>query len=307
MDLPNIIPGPAVLQHNGGSFYSKDGFRLGYKRDTWDATSDIAGPIDKRMLRDMFTISWTPDGQIANIAKYFPYGPADVGKTIFKSAPDDTVVIWTKGGKKHIWQKGAVTKCPELRLVPSDTLFGDMEITVIGKAATLPTDAAYFKQAVAASAFVDATFDETLIKSGVFSAAWGGAPYASMGALSGFIMGIDIGVEQINCDLGIADIHLASLVGRARFVPSNLTEADFDSLMSFQGASVVLPGQSIAKAGKDLVIASDAFSATLFKAGPIGMTQMFKRGSHIHDAVEFGAKRTWTAGAANPLFSFSIL
>ncbi|ODU24768.1 MAG: hypothetical protein ABS95_01490 [Verrucomicrobia bacterium SCN 57-15] len=305
LPLPSIISEPSVLVYNGNSFYSKDGFKLNYKRDTFKVVSDMAGELDERLLRDSVEISWNPAGQITAINKFIPFTVADIGKSIFKLA-DNSVVIWTKSGKKHTWQRGAITKMPQLRLQPSDTLFGDMTITCIGKAATQPTDPAYFK-AITSVPFADATFDETAILTAIYSAAWGAAPYAAMGAMNGFQIDIGMTTSTITCDLGIADITLSSLSAGARFAPSNLSEADMDALFDFQDAGAVLPGQSITKKDRDLVISSDVFSATIYKAGPKGYAQMFASGKQMHDAIEWGSRRTWAVGVADPLFALSVL
>ena len=306
---PSIIPGPAVIKHSGFTFYSKDGFRLNHNIESFPIVSDMVGQADTRKLKDLTTISWTPDGQVKSLAKYFPHALADIGKSIFgKATGSDAVEIWTQNGQKHTWHRGAVWKSPQLRLKPSDTLFGDMEIVCIGKAATQRTDAAYFKT-LAATAFADTTYDETSIMTAQYSAAWGAAaPYDAMGSLGGFEIDIEYEMSQIDSvDFGVAEITLDSIIARARFIPNSLTEAQLDTLIGFQGADAIGIGESFAKAGNDLVIASDVFSATIHKAGPAGYASMFARGKHRHDAVEWFSKRTWTNGVGNPLWTFAIL
>lgn len=306
--LPTIIQGPAVLIHNGASFYSEAGFDDSYEPETWKVRTDAAGEIDERFASDRRKFSWTPDGQMKDLTKYFPHAVTDIGKSMFgKAAPDDSVVIHTIDGRKITYPRGVVTKSPILRLGPKSTLFGQMEITCIGKAATQRTAADYWKT-VTALAFADATFDETKISSAIYSAAFGLAPYDAMGALDGFEVEIQYEIDTMKAiDVGIANLVLKGMTGMARFKPDNLTEAQIDTLLGRQGVGALQPGESLAKSNTNLVIASDVFSATLFKAGPKSIKGKYATGVHLHDTLEFTSKRTWTAGAANPLFVFTVL
>jgi hypothetical protein len=306
--LPTIIQGPAVLQWKGHSYYSDAGFTLSYRRNTFPIQSNMHGKIDERLQSDLVTISWQPDGQLLSINKYFPYGVAHVGGSIFGVASGgDAVVIHTKAGKKYTWSRGALTKCPTLNLNPTMKIFGGMEITCIGKAATQRTGADYWK-AVADEAFADTTFDDTSIKTAIYTAAYGSTPYDAIGSIGGFELEIGLDIAEIPAvDVGIAQLVLRSLNGRARFAPSNLTEAQVDTLMAMQGSGALEPGQSVSKSDTDLVIASDVFSATLHKAGPTGYSMVYATEKHQHDGIEFVGKRTWTTGAADPLWTFTIL
>lgn len=306
--LPTIIAGPCILQWNSFSYYFSAGLKVDYKRKTFQVQSNMHGVIDDRLESDTVTISGTPDGQVKSITKYFPYAVTDVGKSIFGiAAGGDTVVVWTKFGQKYTWSRGAMTKCPPLRLSPVQTLFGTVEFTCIGKAATQRTAADFWKT-TAATAFADATFDETTIKTAIYTATYGAAPYDSIGSAGGFELTIDLDVVQIPAvDVGIAALQLRSIMGKAKFAPSNLTEAQVDTLMAMQGAGALQPGESVAKSNTDLVIASDAFTATLFKAGPTGYSMVYDTTKHQHEGIEFSSKRTWTAGAANPLWSMTVL
>lgn len=308
--LPTIIQGPAIVIFNSQSFYFRDGLKRSIKRETFDVSTDAHGVIDKRVKSAQVELTGTPDGQLisnAVLAKYFPYAVGDVGKSIF-GASDKSLVIHTLAGQTITYARAAITKLPVLRLKPTDTVFGDMAWTCLGKSATQPTEAGYFS-ALASAAFADATFNADAIRTARYQAAWGAdAPYDVMGAKEGFELEIAIETSPITVDdFGVVDMILKSITGLARFAPTNLTEAEVDDLLAIQDADAVLPGQSLAKANKDLVIAADGvFSATLHKCGPMDMDSQFQTGEHRHGQLQFQAKRTWTSGSANALWTFDV-
>ncbi|HEX7860829.1 MAG TPA: hypothetical protein VF773_10910 [Verrucomicrobiae bacterium] len=306
--LPTFIQEPAIVKWNGHSYFSEEGIRLDYKRNTFPIASNMHGKIDERFESDITTITFQPDGQLLAINKYFPFGVSHVGGSIFGvAAGGDSVVIHTKSGKTYTWHRGAMTKCPKLNLNPTMKIFGPVEFSCIGKGATLRTAADYWKTA-AAAAFADTTFDDASIKTAIYTAAYGGAPYNAIGAINGFELEIALDIAQMkNVDTGIGDLILRSINGSARFAPNNLTEEQVDTLMALQGASALQPGESVSKSNTDLVIASDAFTATLHKAGPTGYATVYEIAKHKHEGIEFVGKRTWTTGVANPLWTFAIL
>lgn len=307
--LPSIIQGPAIVIFNGQSYYFKGGIKRSVKRATFDVESDAAGFSDRRLKSTMVEISGTPAGQLttdAAFGKLFPYAVTDIGKSVFGNA-DAPLVIHTKAGQTITYARAALTKLPGLRLKPTDTLFGDITFTCLGKSTVQPTAAGSFN-AVASSAFTDATFDGDTIKTARYQAAWGAAPYDVMGSKEGFEIDIAMDLQPIEVDdFGVVDMVLKSLVATAKFAPSNLTEDQVNTLLATQDADVVLPGQSLAKAGRDLVISSDVFAATLYKAGPVDADSSFDVGQHRHGDITWVSRRSWTAGTANPLWLFDVL
>lgn len=307
---PTIIQGPAIVIFKGLSYYFKGGLKRSIKRSTFDVESDAHGKVDTRLKDSMVELSGTPAGQITtdvNLAKMFPYTLADIGKSIFGSS-DSSLVIHTLDGNTITYARGAISRLPLLRLKPTDTLFGDITFTCLGERAVQPTAAGYFST-LASAAFSDATFDGDTIKTARYQAAWGvSAPYDVMGSKDGFEfeLGLDLVPVSVD-DFGVVDMTLKSISGMARFAPASLTEAQVDTLLALQDTDAVLPGQSVAKGNKDLVISSDVFSATLHKCGPVEMESTFTVGDHRHGTIAFAARRTWTSGAANPLWTFDVL
>ncbi len=323
MLLPIVIVSPAILQWNGYSYYTKVGIKSEFKRETFKIESDTDGTIDERMKHQITEVSFQPVGMIklgadTSLSAFFPYPISRIGQSIFGPAgARQQLVIATKfGGANNAgltitFPNAAISKLPPLRLRPTDTLFGDMTFTCIGDATIQPnTNAAWLT--LANAAFADNNFDETAIVTDIYSAAYGNAPYNAMASMAGFE--IDIAMETANIeadDYGIADIILKSLTAAVKFAPSNLTEAQIQALLAAQGASYVYPGQSLSKANTNLVITGSGngartLTATIYNAGPKEAGFMYNVDKHRLDAIGFTSKRTWTAGVANPLWSFAV-
>jgi hypothetical protein len=313
-NLPTIIVGPAIVTWNGYSYYSRGGIKAEYQRETFNIETDFDGKIDERMKSQKTEVSFQPAGMLssAGLAAMFPYGVSAIGKSIFGSADLPLVIVTKFGGASNLGQtitypRAAMSKLPQLRLKPSDTLFGDVTFTCLGDPTVVPTGASAW-QTIASATFADTTFDETQIVTDIYSAAYGSSPYATMGSMAGFEIDIVAGVNTITADeYGIVDMILKELTATARFAPSNLTEAQLYTLLNNQGSGYIFPGVSLAKSNTDLVIAGSGngaktLTATIKNAGPKQAGFMYSTDKHRLDTVEFTSKRTWTTGAANPLF-----
>lgn len=244
----------------------------------------------------------------ANFSPIYRHSFDTVGKSIFGTSATP-LYIWTVDGRYITYHRAGLLSMPNLVLRPSAPLIsGDMTFRAIGIAATQQTDTA-FQHTRASLGFTDTTFDETKIITDAYSAAFGTSPYDAMGALDGFEIDIKVDTTDIDTDdFGLVDTIVKSLSATAKFKPSNLTEAQVDTLLNYQGASVIQPGKSFSTAGTDLVITgvSGVLVATLYDAGPHQNAQTYKTGTHVHEAIEFTTRRTWTAGVAQPLWAFTV-
>lgn len=316
--LPTILVSPAIVTWNGYSYYFKNGLKAEFKRETFKVNSDLAGQFDERMKSQMTVVSGQPVGALssASLAACFPYPVSLVGGSIF-GATDLPLVIVTKfGGASNAGQtitypRAALTKFPPLRLKPTDTLFGDLEFTCMGDPTAQPNTSTAW-ETIASAAFTDSTFDETQIITDTYTAAYGSAPFNSIGSMAGFEIDITMAINQITADdFGIVDMTLKELTATAKFAPSNLTQAQVATLLNYQGSGYVFPGQSLSKSNTDLVITGSGngahvMTATIKNAGPKQASFMYDAAKHRFDAVEFTSKRTWTTGTANALWTLTV-
>ena len=304
----NYIAGPAIITYDGVTFFSKGDIAVKNTRETFDVNASMHGLIDKREKSISAEVSFTPVGEVENLIKYFPYTVASIGASIFP-ATDLPLVIQTLAGTKFTYARAALIKMPTLKLAATDTFFGDMTFLCLRKSAVDPVTADAFLK-VETVALSDATFDETKITSPGYVAAYGLTPYNVIEAHYGFSVEIGMDIIRNYVDrYGCVGARLKSLFASAKFTPIGMTEAAFATLLALDGASAVIPGQSVAKAGTDLVITGGAtplaISITIHKAGIVNAGLAFGEAPRLGE-LEFVSKRTWTTGVANPLYTFAV-
>jgi len=164
---------------------------------------------------------------------------------------------------------------------------------------------------LADAAFADTSFDETKIVTDTYSAAFGSAPFNSIGSMAGFEIDIAMATDTILADdYGMVDLILKSLTATAKFAPSNLTEAQVRTLLAAQDTGYVFPGQSSPNQNRSRHRGSGnnglTLTVTVKNAGPKQAAFMYDTSKHRFDAVEFTSKRTWTTGVANALFTLAV-
>lgn len=304
---PTIIQGPAIATFQGVAIYFRESITVTPQVQTFMVGTDFHGDIDERLQSLSYQITGTPCGAVNEDQLNMLLAEPTVGASIFATG-NDSLVIHSLAGDKFTWHRVGITAIPQLRLRPTETLLGPVTWTAIGKAATQPTDAAYFRT-LASQSFADTSFDESEILTARYQAAYGAStPYDAMSSLNGFTVDFTLGTTPINADdFGIVDIIASSVMAKASFAPANLTQAQVDTLCRLQNTGAMLPGESFAKEGNTLVIASDVFQITLSKCGPKMGGQKFAVGSHRHDVIEWATKRTWTAGVKNALWTAEVL
>lgn len=312
--LPTIIRGPAIVQFGSYSFYTAGDIRRRVTRTTVPTATDFHGRIDETLASTMIDLEFTPAGELESLVKYFPFGPSNLVATssIGNSILTGACTIHTKAGQTIAFNRAGISKSPTLQLGPRVTPFGSMTISAIGKAATQPTDAAYFKT-IASATFANTDFDETKIIKDIYSAALGSrlTPFNAIGARNGFEFEVAYDLDNVEDDnVGIADRVLTGITATCRFAPNNLTEAQVDELMALQDSDAILPGQSISRgpssAAEDLVLTSDVLDATLHNAGVRTAEGGYGVKVDRNGNVEFVAKMTFTTGAPNPLFTLTL-
>ncbi len=306
---PLFIQGPCIITRDSKIYRSKGDVKVDLKRSSFTVETAQHGPVATRHKSQYYEITWQPAGEIisaADFAKYFPYNPGVVGSSIF-GAVDVPTVILALNGQQHTYHRTGVSKCPSLMLSALQTIFqGEMGIYAIQKGDVLTAAAAI--KTLATQAFADTGFDQTKLKTARYLATWG-ATYTNMIARAGFKIELNPTIELDEVDgYGIVDGTLKGVVALASFSPANLTEAEVDALMAVQDAGVILPGEDYSKDGNDLVIADEGgtiVSIALKNAGPKDFSQVFG-GKHRHGDIGFVTSRTWTAGTANPLLTFTF-
>lgn len=308
--LPTIIQGPAVVEHNGKFIYVQKDVSVKEATETLEIASAYGGR-GKRFKSRTVKIGFTPVGDMISTAdfnKLYPFGPTSIGKSIFGATPTVKIHSLTEG-KVHCFSRGGISKYADLSLGPTHQPLGSMEITCIPKAASQPTAVDYWKAALATETFADTTFDDTKIFTDIYNAALGArsAPFNAMGSMDGFKVTPELKVKPIPAgDIGIADIIVDDLDCSVEFAPSNLSDDNIDTLLALQGTGALVPGQAFGAANEDLVIDSDSFSATIYRAGASESDRTFEKGEHRMKALKFVTQRYGNIPTASPLWLFTV-
>lgn len=302
MPAPTTIAGPAIVHFGGYSYYFEGDLTKAFARETFRIGTSLAPNIDARLVSQTVSLSGRPASVHDTVGKYVPYAVGAVGTLLFANTP---LVVWTKAGVKHTWHNAAITGLPSFNFSPIAPLFaGDITFTCLGDSTKEPTDAAAWAT-VSAAAFADNTFNQAKSTNPRYLATWG--DWADLESEDGFRVQPVIAVSPKRvANYGIVNYLLSDFTAVCRFIPVGLAEGDLYDLLQLQGADAILPGQSLAKAGNDLVISGGGVSCTLSKAGPNAGQKRFGLEPLRDGEVEFIATRTWTAGAAQPLLTLAF-
>lgn len=315
--IPKIIRDAAVVIRDGMTFYPQSDIKAPFTRNTQETASDMFGNIGDTLESSERMISFTPVGEIRNLAKLYPYGPSSlvaacaVGSRVCGDSNIPTV-IHTRGGKTYTFPRtGIMTMCP-MTLGPRATPFGEMSIVSLP-----PLDGALTdddaQKTNASSAFSDTSFDAAKVLKLIYFGALGDreTPFDNIGARDGFKLTPFVETEAIPDDnIGIADYIITKVGCRLTFSPNNFTEDDYDAFLNFQGSDVILPGQYLGRGpagvAEDLILDSDALTATFHNVGIKNGQNSYGVRVDQNGEIEMTYKMGFTTGAPSPIFSLVI-
>lgn len=234
---------------------------------------------------------------------------ADIGTITPSPIP---LEIYTKAGLKITYPRSALVKAPTLLLGIGDIFEDAISWRCVGNPVEEFDTENHFR-AITAAALPAGDFDETVIRRYRYTAALGAeaTPYDAIRAQTGFRFGVTYGIDEIpDENFGLSDLSLKSIGASVRFIPSNLTQAQIDVLLKLHGTGALLPGESIAKGTNALVIEGEdddgGFSATLHKCGFKDADTGWEVGKLNAGEIMAVTRRTFTGGANDPLFTFTV-
>jgi len=317
---PSVISGPAYIGTGGVVMYVQRDIQVEEAVESWNPKTTFGDAGDRHKSR-MFRLSLTPVGMLTSGLLNFFYeahiAPQTyVGASIFPASNQAVTIYSIAENKTYGYVLGGIEQPPDLMCTPAATLFGQMRLVCIGAKATSPTATNFIKQTSGSIASPDTSFDFSKIKTDIYNGALGAlsTPYNSLGALAGWKISFGYKTKSIpSTDVGIADIVLdADGFGiKASFAPSNLTEAQVDTLLGYQGTSAVLPGQPYANSAEsgDLVLTGQVFGwvFTAKQLGAKSVKRVYAIGEHRfpNGALEMTNAMGQTTGVPNPLFAFT--
>lgn len=127
-----ISEGPAVISWDSFNYYTEGTITLTPAINLREKTSALYGVVDRRVTDKHFTLTFQPFGEINNnLAKYYPYGIADIGKLIAPGV-DKPVIIYCSSGEKITLPAACIIQPPSLLLGTDQGPLGEMQFACFG-------------------------------------------------------------------------------------------------------------------------------------------------------------------------------
>jgi hypothetical protein len=312
-----ILRGPAIVQFDGATYYSKDD--IGWKTvvDTDAINTSAHGKVTERILGRRFELNMTPIGAFANRAKLWPYGATLIGSSIYGGA-DKLLVIWTiPDGMKYQFTSAQITKMPDITFGTKATLCGPMTLTGIQKYNKDWSEADALYSEPTPANFNDASFNTADIVQSTYTGKWGAAGsevggFVSIETFEGFQVKFSMNLKPVETDsYGLLDYTLESLDVEVSCKPIGPTVAQIIASMGLQGTGAKR-GRTLygINSGKPLVISGDTAGLpkfTLNGAQIAGNDFAFGLATNRMGDLVWKASRVFAAGVAQPLFEVGVV
>jgi hypothetical protein len=303
-DRTQVIQGPAIITFNAYTYYTEGDITVETQRETWEPKTSIYGALTKRAASTPVTkIKFTPVGVAAAATNYInAFTPANIGQLLF-GATDKPVVIQTVAGKQITWAAGAITKTPDLILSSLKMLWGEMEISTIGKKSTALTDPA-FMAAIITQAFSDTSFDSSKVPSAPYQAALGTSPASPFDAIvtqDGFTVSNNMTVNPLKiANYGTVNWVIAEVIASVKFIPANCDDQDLWNLFQLQGSNAIAPGGDVASLNQNLVITGgvtpNSVNCTISNVGPDKTASRYGLAVLRAGEVELFSRKSFVSG-----------
>lgn len=311
MDTRVISEGPAVVAFNGQNYYTEGTITLTPDLKLREKISAYYGPVDQRVTDKLFTLSFTPFGEMnASADKYFPFAAADIGKLV-APAEDTPIEIYASTGEKITFPAGCITKCPQLLLATDKGPMGEMSLAAMGDitAVDAADDTHYTVETEAIAAH---TLDPDKAPTPSYKATLGsGETAVELDGETGFTfdLGAVLTPRSVN-RYGTVNFKLTALAPSVAFQPFGPGIADALAYFNIQGTGAAKLGASN-KLSKSLTVgpANDGdkgftivFDDCLVKSG----SMLFGATDPRHGQYVFVPAVKVTAGVPGALFTVAF-
>lgn len=304
IDRSTILRGPAVVQFDGASYFTKGDVQVDISVSTFDVATSAHGKVDQRVDDRVCRVRFTPAGEIENLGVTWPYGSMVLGTSIF-TGTDKPLVVHTLAGRKLTFSAAAITRMPGLRLAATSTIHGEMEFTCLGANNEAWTEADNLV-AIADTAYSDATFAPASIVTQPYTGVWGGsAPWSTIKTFDGWTVDFDLGLSPVTTDAdGVVDMMFSDLTVRATCKPQGVTESELIAALKVQGSGATR-GRSLQANSNDLVLTGTGLIVTLKSAQISAGSMAFSPTSPRMQDVTWIATRPFATGVAGALFTLA--
>lgn len=277
----SIINGPGTVTiGSGGSavkIFDKDGITAEIESSTQEIPSSISGNLDTIKTDQIGRVSLTPVGNLSEalVAALFPSWAQTpvIGQSLLGSS-DVPLQVHSRAGTKVVFTAAALTQCPELRLSPVATAFGQAQFTALLPNGKLPTDSTTKFYTVTSATYADGEAPRDALSGFHYTGELGDGVLEIPDTLDGWTVTPELQLEPVTTDSqGTIDYRLTGVTVRASCTPLGLTEAQL------LAALPVLKGRGASLAGDDdLVISSTG-----------GLTVTLKHASLVTGPIQWGA------------------
>jgi len=300
-----VSRGPALVTYRGGKFFSKADIAIDLSKKTKAIPSSAYGDLDEVVEGVENTLKFTPVGEFEHLSVLFPYAETLPGQSIFGTADAPLLIQPLDTTQPQItFHAAAISKMPDLNFAATETLFGDVEFSFVGKNNTA-TDAADYYFTSANNALTGASpYDPDALIVQAYDLAWGLIePFDSFNSREGVKVSFSLKTTADTADaIGVYDKIFSSLGVTASLIPSGITEADLLTAAAVQGAESVR-GRKLSASGRDLNITGDGVYFRIYRAGIRKSQLVYGSEKQRIAPVEFVASRSVGAGGTlNPLF-----
>lgn len=225
-DRTTIVRGPCKITYDGATFYSKGGVTFTATNSSFDKDTDAYGPVGKIKTDFQVVVEFEPVGEIEALTTLFPYASTAMGASLCGATDKPLVIV--SASATYTVLNAIVTQMPSLRLSATATAFGSVQFTGLLKKAGDPTVIAdYYTLGTGAS--IGVAFDPAKIICGPYYCDFPGAETYSE---AGFELSFDLSMNPVIVDgFGTVDMSLTSLGANLSFIPTGISEGEFEGLL----------------------------------------------------------------------------
>ena len=298
-DRTTIVRGPCKITYDGATFYSKGGVTLTVNQSSFDKQSDAYGLIGRGKTDMSVVVEFEPVGEIEALTVLFPYGATTIGTGIYGDTDKPLIIVAAEATYTVI--NAAITQMPSIRCTATNTAFGSVQFTgicqVSGSAGLIDD-----YMSIAAGASIGTAFNPALVIAGPYT-----GTYADVGTFyseAGFDVSFDLSLTPIIVDgIGTVDMALANVGLSSSFIPVGIGADEWDEFTLNNPIGAELQGLAF-----QIVTASvGGLNLNLASAQVIDVQRRFSPTENRAGTVNLVAKRTFTTGAPNALFTVAAV
>lgn len=297
-DRTTIVRGPCKITYDSATFYSKGGVTLTMNQSTFDKEVDAYGMVGKAKSDMQIVVEFEPVGEIEALTTLFPFASTAIGASIY-GATDKPLVIVALDATYTI-HNAAITKLPSLRCTANNTQLGSVQFTGLVKNSANPNALTSYYTASAGAA-IGTAFDPALIIAAPYTATLGASSFSSS---DGFEISFDLALTPIVVDgIGTVSMALGNIGATVSCTPIGVATGAFDTYFDAMDAGEELPSATLDIS--TTVVGGLNFDAAAVQV--ISIDRMFSPTENRLGKLSLAAKRTFTAGAPNALFTIAAV